>query len=32
MVALFTDDAELSKLDDRHDAHGQEGARTFWTD
>jgi ketosteroid isomerase-like protein len=32
MVALFTDDAELNKLDDRHDAHGQEGARTFWTD
>lgn len=32
MIALFTDDAELNKLDDRHDAHGQEGARTFWTD
>jgi len=30
MVGLFAEDAELRKVDDRHDATGQEGARTFW--
>jgi len=30
LVALFTEDATLSKLGDQHEAHGPEGARTFW--
>jgi len=30
MVALFSADAELRKVDDRHDAKGSDGARTFW--
>lgn len=32
MVDLYAEDATLSKLDDRHLAHGKDGARTFWDD
>jgi ketosteroid isomerase-like protein len=30
LVELFDDDAELTKLGDRHTAHGSDGARDFW--
>ena len=30
LVTLFADDAKLSKLDEHHAAHGQDGARSFW--
>jgi ketosteroid isomerase-like protein len=32
MAALFAADATLSKLGDRHEAHGPDGARSFWAD
>ena len=32
LVALFSEDATLSKLGDRHESTGPDGARTFWTD
>lgn len=32
LVALFGDDATLSKLGDQHQAQGQDGARQFWQD
>lgn len=30
LVALFSQDATLSKLGDQHEAQGPDGARTFW--
>lgn len=30
LAALFANDATLSKLDHRHEEHGQDGARQFW--
>ena len=30
LVELFADDATLSKAGMPHDAHGKDGARTFW--
>lgn len=30
MAALFDDDAQLSKLGQKHQEHGPEGARKFW--
>jgi ketosteroid isomerase-like protein len=30
LVELFDDDAELSKLGDRHSARGSDGTRDFW--
>lgn len=30
MVALYSDDATLTKLGDQNEAHGTDGARTFW--
>jgi ketosteroid isomerase-like protein len=32
LVELFTEDAQLSKLDDLDSASGRDGARQFWTD
>jgi ketosteroid isomerase-like protein len=32
LAALFSEDATLTKLGNRHEAHGPEGARTFWAD
>ncbi len=32
LVELTGEDAELVKLDSNHEAHGRDGARTFWTD
>lgn len=30
LVELFSEQATLTKLGDHHEAHGTEGARTFW--
>ena len=32
LVALSHDDIELVKVDEHHQARGQDGARQFWTD
>ncbi len=32
LVALADDDAQLTKLDERNEVRGQEGARQFWQD
>jgi ketosteroid isomerase-like protein len=32
LASLFSEDATLSKLGDHNEAHGPDGARTFWGD